>query len=123
MSGLAPWNFVSGEAAVWVSSRAGSQGCPGSVGTGIPRPLPGSPELADVGHRQHCLARLVGSGQIHPRGQAPVVIAGRVIEDLAHVPAAGKLLDDQQSRAPRVRAGADLVMLGEVRLERVLPVL
>src|ERR1700758_3536052 len=44
-----------------------------------------SAELAHVGHRQHGLTGLVGGGQVDPGGQPPVVIAGRVIQDLAHL--------------------------------------
>ena len=49
------------------------------------------------------------------------MVSGRVVEDLADLPVAGQLLDDQQSRAARVRAGAELVVLGEVRLQCLLP--
>src|SRR5690348_12624900 len=99
-----------------IGGEPGGRGAWDFTGTGTPgsrRRRPASldppragwvlPELADVGHRQHGLTSLVGGGQVHPRGQAPVVITGRVIEDLAHLPAARKLLDDQQSWAARGR--------------------
>ena len=46
---------------------------------------------------------------------APVVVALRVVEDLAHPPAAGLARRLQQRRAAGVGAGADLVVLVEVR--------
>src|ERR1700691_4583046 len=49
------------------------------------------------------------------------MIARRVVEDLAQGPLALTLLDDQHGRAAGVRAGADLVMLLEVRVEGFFP--
>ena len=61
-------------------------------------------------------AGLVGGGQVDLGADAPVVVAGRVVEDLPdrpRVPAARSIM--QQRRAAGVRAGADLVVLVEVR--------
>src|SRR5690348_5119018 len=97
----AAWQTKTRTQARWAESLAGcghTRACPPRAGWVLP-------ELADVGHRQHGLTSLVGDGQVHPRGQAPIVITSRVIEDLAHLPAARELLDDQQPRAARGRAG------------------
>src|ERR1022692_694198 len=65
--------------------------------------------------------RLVGSPQVDLGADAPVVIAGRVVEDLAYRPAVRLGIDDQHRGPAGVGAGADLVMLGKVRLQRPGP--
>src|SRR5260370_39845968 len=67
-------------------------------------------QLADVGHAQDGRARLVGGGQVDQGADAPVVIAGRVVEDLARRPVVPVLLDDQQPGASRVATGPDLAV-------------
>ena len=64
---------------------------------------------------------LVGGGEVDLGGEAPVVVAGRVVEDLPGHPPPGLLVEDQQSRTARVRAGADLGVFLEVGRERLAP--
>src|SRR3984957_16924565 len=78
-------------------------------------------ELADVGHVDDGGAFLVGGGEGDRGRDAPVVVAGRVVEDLPDGPGGLALLDDQHRRAARVRAGAELVVLLEVVVERLRP--
>src|SRR5215471_6398920 len=78
-------------------------------------------ELADVGDPDDGRAGRVRGGQVHLGADAPVVIAGRVVEDLPHRPPAGLLVDDQQGRAAGIGPGADLVVLREIRLDGLLP--
>src|SRR3954452_9516909 len=78
-------------------------------------------EGAYVGHPDDGGADLVGGGQVDLGGDAPVVVAGRVVEDLADHPALRLRLDDDHVGAAGVGAGADLVEVVEVRLQRVGP--
>src|ERR1022692_669827 len=81
----------------------------------------GGLQLADLGYGQHGRPRLVGSPQVDLGADAPVVIAGRVVEDLAYRPAVRLGIDDEHRGPAGVGAGADLVMLGKVRLQRPGP--
>src|SRR5215467_16093813 len=78
-------------------------------------------KLADVGDADHGGAGLVGGVQVDLRAEAPVVVAGRVVEDLARRPVVPMLLDDQQPGAAGVGAGGDLAVGVEVRLQRLGP--
>src|SRR5271156_6474929 len=55
-------------------------------------------ELADVGDVDDGRALLVRGGEVDRGGDAPVVIAGRVVEDLADRPGGLALLDEQPRR-------------------------
>src|ERR1700677_3868022 len=87
----------------------------------IPRRLDLRLQLADVGDVDDRGAFLVGGGEVDRGRDAPVVVAGRVVEDLPDGPGGLALLDDQHRRAARVRAGAELVVLLAVAVERVRP--
>src|ERR1700677_1813581 len=87
----------------------------------IPRRLDLRLQLADVGDVDDRGAFLVGGGEVDRGRDAPVVVAGRVVEDLPDGPGGLALLDDQHPRGARVRAGADLVVLLEVVVERLRP--
>src|SRR6202042_1173402 len=78
-------------------------------------------ELADVGDVNDGGAFLVGGGEVDRGGDAPVVVAGRVVEDLADRPGGLALLDEQPRRAARVGPGAELVVELEVAVKRVPP--
>src|SRR5262245_27599179 len=78
-------------------------------------------ELAHVGHADYGGAGLVGGVQVDLRAKAPVVVAGRVVEDLAGRPVVPALLDDQQPGAARIAACADLAVGVEVRPQRLGP--
>src|SRR5215831_11464106 len=78
-------------------------------------------ELPDVGDPQHGRARRVRGREVDLGADPPVVVARRVVEDLPHRPAAGLLVDDEHGRTAGVGSGADLVVLGEVGLEGLLP--
>ena len=71
---------------------------------------PGS-ELADAGDVEDGGAGFVGGGQIDLGADAPVVVTGRVVEDLAQLPDAflpsGARVEDDKGRAAGVGAGAD----------------
>src|SRR5687767_11950071 len=74
-------------------------------------------EPADFGDPQGGRAGFVGLGQVDLGGESPVVVLGRVVQNLPHPPQPRLLGDQQQRRAAGVRAHADLVVLLEVRLE------
>src|SRR5450756_212502 len=82
-------------------------------------------EPPGVGHEQRDLAALVARRDVYKRQDVPVVVAGGVVEQLADGPArsvgAGVLGDDQQRGPAGVGPGAHLVVLVEVRIERVVP--
>src|SRR5579864_9168693 len=78
-------------------------------------------ELADVGDAEDGGAGLVGGVQVDLRAEAPVVVAGRVVEDLARRPVVPVLLDDQQRGSAGVGTGADLAVGVEVRLQCLGP--
>src|SRR5215468_11504236 len=78
-------------------------------------------ELPHLGDPDHGQAGRVRGREVDLRADAPVVIAGRVVEDLPYRPPARLLVDDQEGRAAGVGAGADLVVLGEVRLDGLRP--
>src|SRR5262252_2664284 len=77
--------------------------------------------LAHIGDPDDGRARCVRGGEVHLGADAPVVIAGRVVEDLPYRPPAGLLVDDQQGRAAGIGPGTDLVVFGEIRLDDLLP--
>jgi hypothetical protein len=64
-------------------------------------------------------ALLIRGGQANRRGDALVVIARRVVEDLPDRLGGLALLKDQHGRPACVRPGADLVVLVVVLLEGV----
>src|SRR5215831_3714878 len=78
-------------------------------------------ELAGLGDPQDGRAGLVRGREVDQGADAPVVVPGRIVEDLAHRPVAGVLVDDQQPGTTRVGACADLVMLIEIRLDSIGP--
>ena len=79
------------------------------------------------GHPDHRGALLVGRVEVDLRADPPVVVAGRVVEDLSNPPGSVALLgehvlgDDQQVRAARVRPGAELAVAVGIVLHGVGP--
>src|SRR3954470_23159166 len=77
---------------------------------------------AGVDEAQHHGPLLVGGLEVDLDVEAPVVVAGRVVQDLPYPPDAGlALVPDDQRRAAGVRAGAELGVLGEVGLHHLAP--
>src|SRR6185312_7198924 len=64
---------------------------------------------------------LVRGGEIDRRRDAPVVVAHRVIEDLAHYPRRVARSDEDEFWSACVRCDTDVIVLGEVGVERVRP--
>ena len=91
-------------------------------GVAIGRRRRGSLERADGGDPDDGLACVVRAAQIHLGGEPPVVVARRVVEDLAHPPDVRVGVVDDQHRGPAsVGARADLAVLGEVGLQGIGP--
>src|SRR5690606_31823843 len=60
------------------------------------------------------LAGLVGGGQVDRRRDAPVVIAGRIVQNLPDGPLRGAVLDEQQCGTAGIRSREDLVVLSVI---------
>ena len=79
-----------------------------------PQDLTTPSEATHIRHPDHRCAHGVTGRQIHLRANPPVVVAGRIIEDLAHQPPTGLLFDLQQQGPPRGCRGAHLVVFVEI---------
>src|SRR5699024_3020900 len=84
-----------------------------------------SSPVSDVGDVDDGSAGVVAGGEVDERVDAPVVVLGGVVEDLADRPAAGVvdrvLVDQEQVGIAGVGADAEGPVLLEVRRRRVEP--
>src|SRR5688572_95825 len=90
----------------------------GTAGVTIRAPEKRTSEAVDRQDADDGDALFGGGGEVDLGTDPPVVVTRRVVEDLPHPPDLGFLVDEQARGAPGVGAGADLVVLGEVRVER-----
>jgi hypothetical protein len=78
-------------------------------------------EPIEPGHRDDGSPRLVRGLEIDDGGDAPVVIAGRVVERLSHAPLTREPFDREHGAAAGISSREDFVVVAPVRVEGVGP--